>query len=165
MPPADPISSPPRTLQEIQFQSERDKWLEEWLHIFRLKELGHKSAIDYGMFGLKTLVLSHGGALIALITFIQTIWKDKDAYQQAAGQALAIFGAGISITLLAILFGYMAMSVFAIMFEEGHAKEYSKKYEWYRITALVASVLSLLCFIVGLCTVHSMLAGKVFSIF
>jgi|GEM_PF-3155002 len=159
MPPVDSISLTPKSLQEIKFQAEQDKWLENWMHLFRLKELGHKSAIDYGMFGLKTIVFAHGGALLALITFLQTIWKDKDAYQQKAGQALAIFGAGISVTLVAILFGYVAMSYFALVFEEEHAVKYSKKYEGFRIAALVAAVLSLLCFIGGLCTVHAMLTG------
>ena len=157
MPPVDPVSSSVKSLQEIQFQSERDRWLENWMHVFRLKELGHKSAIDYGMFGLKTLVFSHGGALVALITFLQTIWKDKDAYQQDAAQALSFFGVGISVALLAILFSYVAMSYFALIFEEEHTKKYSKKYERFRVAALSAAALSLACFVGGLCTVHAML--------
>jgi hypothetical protein len=153
----DPVFLKQRSLDEIKFQAEKDKWLENWMHLFRLKELGHKSAIDYGIFGLKTITLAHGGALLALITFLQTIWKDKDAYQQKAGQALAFFGAGLTVTLIAIIIGYMAMSFFSLMFEEQYTEKYSKKYERFRIAALVTSILSLICFIGGLCTVHAML--------
>ncbi len=144
----------------VAHEMEYKKWLEEWMHLFRLRELGHKASIDYALFGLKTLVLIHGGALITLITFLQTIWKEKAAYTEKTAQALAMFSGGILTALFAILFGYLAMSVFAGILDtnQNESKKYAVWYGRLRKTAIGIVLVSIALFAWGVFTVYKMLA-------
>ena len=131
---------------------------EEILHAIRMREYGHKAAADFGLHGLKTLVLVNGGALIALVTFLQTIWKDMTVYGEKAGYALVFFSLGIILALIATLCGYVTMSKLSAIFTPTEdCIAHAESYERYRKAALYSSIASVLFFTVGVCAVYCLL--------
>lgn len=74
-----------------------------------------RSVIDYGRDALKAAMLINGGAAIALLAFVGTIWSKKSA-EAAAGSlacALASFSFGVLVAAVACAFAYCAQHFYA----------------------------------------------------
>jgi hypothetical protein len=119
-------SERPRGLQASDFTEQRNEALAE---------------------GVKGLFLMNGGGSVALLAFLQAIWKDQPLLAKYVVASIAILAVGVLLAGLVQFFRYHA----SFNFQGGRIHAFRT----YRILYLAAAYGSLATFLVGLLTVVS----------
>ena len=112
-------------------------------------------------FGMKTLTIINAGAIVAILTFFGDIADTPRAglFISNMGRPLEHFLNGLTASLITILLSYFSQILYNDFYRErgwriqlGHAS---------KVLAILAALLSLYFFYVGLCSVHAALLASV----
>lgn len=97
--------------------------------------------------GVKGLFLMNGGGAVAMLAFLQAIWKDQPLLAKYVVVSIAFLAAGVFLAGLVQFFRYHA----SFNFQGGR----SRAFRTYRVLYLAAAYSSLAAFLVGLLIVVS----------
>jgi len=97
--------------------------------------------------GVKGLFLMNGGGAVAMLAFLQAIWKDRPVLAKCVVVCIAFFAAGVLFAGFVQFFRYHA----SFNFQGGRLSAF----RIYRCLYLTAAYLSLAAFFVGLLVVVS----------
>src|SRR5690242_4457345 len=83
------------------------------------KSVMARATVEFGITCIRALVLINGGAIIAILTFLGSLWgRDSSAARkvaEGAGGALSVFVAGLGIAILTGFLAYLSQLIFAEM--------------------------------------------------
>lgn len=122
-------------------QQEREAANERWQqYYYSAKQDEFKGVIDFALLSIKSIMATNAGAIIALLTFLQTIWKDDTSVRSVVLTGLCFFVSGLVLSVLVSFFAYLAQYDF-------HHEEDSALL--YRKLTIISGFLSLGCFVIG----------------
>ena len=101
-----------------------------------------KSIFEYTNIGIRSLVYSNGGAIIALLSLMGTIWSENSNIIKITMPMLFYFGIGLSAILLTTFFAYLAQF---FVLQENYTYEKN-----FRVAAIVTALSSWGLFTVGI---------------
>jgi ABC-type multidrug transport system permease subunit len=97
--------------------------------------------------GVKGLFLMNGGGAVAMLAFLQAIWKDNPHLAKYVIASIAVLAAGVFLAGLVQFFRYNA----SFSFQDGK----HRVFEVYRFLYLAAAYCSLSAFLLGVLTMVS----------
>jgi hypothetical protein len=100
----------------------------------------HRERTEVITEGVKGLFVMNGGGAVALLAFLQAIWKDQPALANFVLRGIAIMALGLFLAGFVNLFRYLASFK-------------SNRYTWFRNLALSLQCLSLIAFLVAVAVV------------
>lgn len=106
-----------------------------------------KGVLEFSYISIKSLILINGGAIVALLTLMGTIWKDgtEKKLVECVLPNLMYFNVGIILAVLSCLLAY----IFQVLVTETFIEEYSILKKGLRGVAVIGVFVSLGCFAIG----------------
>ncbi len=99
-----------------------------------------KGVLEYSYMSIKSLILINGGAIIAILTLIQTIWKDDKNLTSLMMSNLSYFVYGIIVAVIVSFLSYLTQAIIVEVCKDNKWFEFAKK---LRMAAVLCAVFSL----------------------
>jgi len=125
-----------------------------WEHRLHIDEAMFRAIMDFAVVSIRSLTLINGGAVVAILAFLGSVWRSSDrggppSIAVLLAEPLGWFIAGLALAVASAMTSYLSQVAFLELRTEKDGRRQSTAGDVLRGMAIGAACFSLVCFCVG----------------